>query len=79
MIELFCQSDIDKFKENSPYPKVFADYLQARFLELKRCMEEFFEEEGEFNLKEFGHMAILEKSACLIVRAVSSSNKPTCS
>lgn len=62
MIELFCQSDIDKFKENSPYPKVFADYLQARFLELKRCMEEFFEEEGEFNLKEFGHMAILEKS-----------------
>ena len=63
MIELFCQSDIDRFKKvNQAYPKVFAAYLQARFNELKKCLEEFFEEEGEFNLKEFGHMVILEKS-----------------
>lgn len=63
MIELFCQSDIDRFKhDNRTYPKAFAEYLQARFNELKKCLNEFFEEDGEFNLKEFGHMVVLEKS-----------------
>lgn len=62
MIEIFCQKDIDSFKTNSSYPPVFAEYLQARFNELKKCLEEFFEDEGEFNLKEFGHMVVLQKS-----------------
>lgn len=62
MIEIFCQTDLEKFKASNSYPPAFAEFLQTRFLELKQCMEKYFKEVGEFNLKEFGHMVVLEKS-----------------
>lgn len=62
MIEIFCQTDLEKFKASNSYPPEFAEFLQTRFLELKQCMEKYFKEVGEFNLKEFGHMVVLEKS-----------------
>ena len=62
MFEIFCQNDLNRFKSNGQYPAVFGDYLQARFQELKDCLEEFFEDEGEFNLKEFGHLVVLSPS-----------------
>lgn len=61
MFEIFCQDDLDRFKASGMYPAVFCDYLQSRFCELKKCLEEFFEDEGQFNLKEFGHMVVLQK------------------
>ena len=61
LIAIFCQSDIDRFKQTDhTYSKVFADYLQARFSELKKCLSG--DEEKEFNLQKFGYMVILEKS-----------------
>lgn len=63
MFEIFSQKDIEKFRQLKSHPVIFADYLEARFKELKGCLEEFFEDEGEFNLKEFGHLVVLSPSA----------------
>ena len=62
MIIINTQSDLDVFQQQGNYPGVFADYLQARFIELKGCMEEFFEGEGEFSLEEFGPLYVLQKT-----------------
>ncbi|EKD80872.1 MAG: hypothetical protein ACD_39C02121G0006 [uncultured bacterium] len=59
MFEIFSQKDVEKFKELKSYPEVFAAYLEARFNELKICLEEHFEGEDEFSLKDFGHMVVL--------------------
>jgi hypothetical protein len=60
VFELFCKKDIETFRRNSGYPHILADYLEARFEELKRCLEDHLDsEEEEFNLKQFGHMVVL--------------------
>jgi hypothetical protein len=63
MYEIINRKDLEKFKENNPYPEIFSDYLEARFDELERCLEDHFDGEGEFNLKEFGHLVVLSPSA----------------
>lgn len=63
MFEIYSQKEIEKFRELKSHPGIFADYLEARFNELKNCLEEHFEDEGEFNLKEFGHLVVLSPLA----------------
>ena len=63
MIEILCQKDIDAFRKREIYPTVFAAYLQARFNELRICLEEYMDiEHQEFNLEQFGHMVVLSPS-----------------
>ena len=77
MIELCSQTDIDRFKNNNSYPPVFAEYLQARFSELKRAMAEFCDdEEDEFRLTEHGPLYILQKSDDL--RSLTSAGFNAC-
>lgn len=61
MFKIFCQDDLDRFKANNLYPTALGDYLQARFLELKKCMGEYIdcESEDDFNLREIGPLVVL--------------------
>lgn len=59
MFEIFCQKDLDRFKSDCQYPEAFCDYLQSRFLEIKQCMEEYYEGDGEFSLFESGPLIVL--------------------
>lgn len=59
MFEILFHRDIQKFRDEGNYPVIFSDYLEARFNELKICLEDHFDGEGEFNLKEFGHLVVL--------------------
>lgn len=63
MIELINQQDLDNYKNRDDYPVAFADYLQARFNELKSCLEEYSDcNEKEFSLRDFGHLVVLQEA-----------------